>query len=73
LISDFRVVTWATAVIAVILTLVFTINLLRDKPRADQRLRIIEIISASALTVTAMALPLLIGTLIVLRSRPSPR
>jgi len=70
-----------------ILTLVFTVNLLRGKPRADLRLRIIAIILAIALIVTAMVLPLpiwmiighvvgaglLIGALILLWPRPTTR
>jgi len=89
LVGVYLVLTWATAVSAVvlaatgssaigqeasvhavilalvsILTLVFTANLLRGKPRADLRLRIIAIILAVALIVTAIILPLPIWMLI---------
>jgi len=70
-----------------ILTLVFTVNLLRGQPGADLRLRIIAIILAIALIVTAMVLPLpiwmiighvvgaglLIGALVLLWPRPTSR
>ena len=77
------------AILAVgsILTLVFTVNLMRGKPRSDVRLRIIAIILAAALIVTAIVLPLpvwmttghaigaalLLATLLVLRPRPAPQ
>ena len=76
------------AILAVvsILTLVFTVNLMRGKPRANVRLRIIAIILAAALIVTAIVLPmpvwmitghavgaaLLLATLLVLCRRPAP-
>jgi len=70
-----------------ILTLVFTINLLRGRPRADLRLRIIAIILVVALIVTAIVLPLpnwmiighavgaalLIAALVALWPRPTTR
>jgi len=70
-----------------ILTLVFTVNLLRSKPRADLRLRIIAILLAIALIATAIVLPLphwmvighvvgaalLIGALVLLWPGSTPR
>ncbi|MCL2735957.1 MAG: hypothetical protein FWD75_04905 [Propionibacteriaceae bacterium] len=70
-----------------ILTLVFTVNVWRRRPRAELRVRVIAIILAAALVVTAVVLPLpiwmivghaigaalLLATLVVLWPRPEPQ